>query len=96
MSQFAAILSVVYYIYIYIFIYSTLDIFTMLSLGTRVVIATGPGLACVPVQGFYGYLYSNGAYPTRLEQLLNISWRCVEPLVSFMANFTPSYQELLQ
>ena len=40
-------------------------------------------------QGFYSYLYSRGAYPVRLELLLNISWECGESLVSFTANFIP-------
>ena len=55
----------------------------------RVVIATG-GLAlawCTSFLSFYSYLYSSGAYPAKLEQLLYISWGCGEPLVSFV-NFT--------
>ena len=36
---------------------------------------TWPGLA-YQFSGFVQLLYSSGAYPARLEQLLNISWAC--------------------
>ncbi len=39
-----------------------------MALITRVVIATG--LGGTSFLGFYSYLYSSGAYPARLEQLL--------------------------
>ncbi len=72
------------------YIYSTLDIFTMLSLGTwpwnntRYHIMLSHGcIAQAHYQSSYRNqawpdlgtsLYSSGAYPARLEQLLNISW----------------------